>query len=159
MFDTVTGLPVHALVVHAVVVLVPLAAFGLIVVAVRPSWRRAYAPIVALLATAGLALVPVATRSGGKLEERLDAGGVVARQINDHQELGELVLWPTLAMWVLAVALVFLDRRRDGSKAATTAVAVLAVIAAVAAAGLVSLAGHRGSTAVWSCTIGSDACE
>ena len=159
MFDTVTGLPVHALVVHAVVVLVPLAAFGVIVVALRPSWRRTFAPVVALLATAALALVPVATRSGGKLEERLDASGVVARQINDHQELGELVIWPTLAMWVAAVALVFLDRRRDGSRALTAVVAVLAVIAAVTAAGVASLAGHRGSTAVWSCTIGSDACE
>ena len=34
MFDTFLGLPVHALVVHAVVVLVPLAALGLIAIAV-----------------------------------------------------------------------------------------------------------------------------
>ena len=83
------GLPVHALVVHAVVVLVPLAAVGLIAIAVRPSWRRAYAPLVAILATVGLALVPVATRSGEKLEERLNAGGVVAEQIEDHEDDGQ----------------------------------------------------------------------
>ena len=72
MFDTILGLPVHALVVHAVVVLVPLAAVGLIAVAVHPPWRRPYLPVVALLATAGLAMVPVATMSGQKLEERIE---------------------------------------------------------------------------------------
>ena len=95
----------HALVVHAVVVLVPLAALGLIAIAVRPALAQAYAPLVVVLATAGLALVPVATRSGAKLEERVNAGGVVAEQIEDHEEMGKLVIWPTLAMWVLAVAL------------------------------------------------------
>ena len=112
MFDTFRGLPVHALVVHAVVVLVPLAAIGLIAIAVRPSWRRAYAPVVVILATAGLALVPVATRSGAKLEERLNAGGVVAQQIEDHEEMAKLVIWPTLAMWIVAVTLLVMDRAR-----------------------------------------------
>ena len=112
MFDTIRGLPVHALVVHAVVVLIPLAAIGLIAIAVRPSWRRAYAPLVVILATIGLALVPVATRSGSKLEERLNAGGVVAEQIEDHEEMASLVIWPTLAMWVVAVTLLVMDRQR-----------------------------------------------
>lgn len=46
MFDLVNGLPVHPLVVHAVVVLLPLAIVGTILVAVRPTWRRAYGPLV-----------------------------------------------------------------------------------------------------------------
>jgi hypothetical protein len=154
VFDTILGLPVHALVVHAVVVLVPLAAVGLIAVAVRPVWRRAYGPLVVLLATAGLAMVPVATKSGQKLKERINAGGVVAKQIHDHEQMAKLVIWPTIAMWVLAVALVVLDRRgRTGRQ--TVVVAVLAVVAAVAAAAQVAVAGHLGSTAVWKCTIGS----
>ena len=37
----------------------------------------------------GLALVPVATRSGDKLEERLNAGGVVAQQIEDHEDMAQ----------------------------------------------------------------------
>jgi hypothetical protein len=153
MFDTVTGLPVHALVVHGVVVLVPLAAFGLVAIAVRPAWRRPYAPLVAALATIGLALVPVATRSGDELKERLNAGGVVADQIQDHQDMANRVLWPTVAMWLLAIALLVMDRRgRTGPQ--MTVVAVLSVVAAVGAATLVALAGHLGSTAVWKCTIG-----
>jgi hypothetical protein len=158
MFDTILGLPVHALVVHAVVVLVPLSALGVVAISVVPRWRQRFGVLVLLAATAGLAAVPVATKSGEKLEERIGASGVVARQIEDHQEIGELVLWPTLAMWVLAVALVLLHRRAGG-KGMVTVVAVLAAVAAVAAAGFVLRAGHLGSTAVWSCTIGSDACR
>jgi hypothetical protein len=158
MFDTVLGLPVHALVVHAVVVLVPLSATGVLAIAAVPRWRERFGTLVLLLSTAALVTVPVATRSGGELEERIGAGGVVKRQIEDHKEIGNLVLWPTLAMWVLAIALVLMSRR-SSAKGAVTAVAVLAAVAAVGAAGLVIRAGHLGSTAVWSCTIGSDACK
>ena len=157
MFDTVLGLPVHALVVHAVVVLVPLSALGVAVIAVVPRWRVRFGPLVLAVTTAGLALVPVATNSGEKLKDRINAGGVVKDQIDDHQMWGERVLWPTLALWVLAVALVILSRRHRPGRAVTVA-AVLAVLAAVAAVGTVGLAGHLGTTAVWSCTIGSEAC-
>ena len=158
MFDTVFGLPVHALVMHVVVVVVPLAAVGVVAIAAVPRWRARFGFVVLSLATAGLAAVPVATRSGGELEDRLGASGVVARQINDHQEMGELVIWPTLAMWVLAVALVVMHRQRRRGRAVKI-VAVLAALAALAAATQVTVAGHLGSTAVWSCTIGSDACD
>ena len=122
MFDTILGLPVHALVVHVVVVLVPLAAVGLIAVAVRPAWRRAYLPLVVACATIGLAAVPVATRSGQQLKARLNAGGEVAKQIHNHQQMGKLVIYPTIALWLLAIALLWLDRT-EGSKRATTIVA------------------------------------
>ena len=158
MFDTVLGLPVHPLVVHAVVVLVPLSAVGVVAISLVPRWRARYGVLVLLVATAALVMVPVATRSGESLEDRIDAGGVVARQIADHQEIAELVLWPTLAMWVLAAVLVLLTRqRRQGT--VVTLVAGLAVVAAVLAGAAVVRAGHLGSTAVWSCTIGSDACS
>jgi hypothetical protein len=158
MFDTVLGLPVHALVVHAVVILLPLSAAGVVAIAAVPRWRERYGTVVLLVSTAALVAVPVATQSGEKLQARLGASGVVARQIEDHQEIGKLVLWPTLAMWVLAIALVLRSRRRSARRA-VTAVAVLAAVAAVVAAGVVLRAGHLGSTAVWSCTIGSDACK
>ena len=153
MFDTFRGLPVHALVVHGVVVLVPLAAIGLIAIAVRPAWRRPYAPLVAALATIGLALVPVATKSGEKLQERVNAGGIVAAQIEDHEKMAKLVIWPTLTMWLVAVVLLVMERRgRTGRP--MTALAVVAVLAALAALGQVAVAGELGTTAVWKCTVG-----
>lgn len=156
MFDTVLGLPVHALVVHAVVVLLPVAALGVVAIAVVPRWRTRYGALVLAVTTAGLVMVPVATMSGTELEDRLDAGGVVRRQIDEHSELGSLVIWPTLVMWLLAIALVVMSRRRGR---AVSVVAVLAVVASLVTAGVVTRVGHLGSTAVWSCTIGSDACN
>jgi len=158
MFDTVLGLPVHALVVHAVVILVPLSALGVAAISVVPRWRVPFGPLVLAVTTAGLVMVPVATNSGERLRDRIDAGGVVKDQIENHLEWGYRVLWPTLALWVLAVALVLLARRRRPGRTVTL-VAVLAVVAAGASAGAVALTGHLGSTAVWSCTIGSDACS
>jgi hypothetical protein len=159
MFDTFMGLPVHALVMHAVVVLVPLSALGVVAIAVVPRWRERFGVLVVLLSTAGLAFVPVATRSGAALKDRINAGGVTAEQIDRHQQMGNLVLWPTLAMWVLAIALVLMSRGGRRRGAGVTLVAVLAVLGAGTAAVLVTLTGHLGSTAVWSCTIGSEACK
>jgi hypothetical protein len=141
-----------------VVILVPLSAAGVVAIAAVPRWRERFGTLVLLVSTAALVTVPVATRSGAKLEERIGAKGVVARQIDDHKEIGQLVLWPTIAMWALAIGLVLISRR-GSSKGAVTAVAVLAALAAIVAAGVVVRAGHLGSTAVWSCTIGSDACK
>lgn len=163
MFDTVLGLPVHALVVHAVVVLVPLSALGVAAIAVLARWRARYGPLVLAVTTAALVMVPVATNSGERLRDRIDAGGVVKDQIESHVAWGYRVLWPTLALWVLVLVLVLMTRPRGTGKVAAgpavKIVAGLALVAAVAAAGTVALAGHLGSTAVWSCTIGSEACS
>lgn len=157
MFDTIFGLPVHSLVVHGVVVIIPLAAAGLIVLALRPAWRRAYLPLVVALSTIGLVMVPVATQSGKALRERVNAGGVVAKQINDHVQAGGRVLIPTLLMWALSVALLVLTRRRRTGRPVTI-VAGLGAVAALLALAAVAIAGHLGSTAVWGCVVGGSAC-
>ncbi|MFH5824402.1 DUF2231 domain-containing protein [Georgenia sp. AZ-5] len=105
MFDVVQGLPLHVLVVHAVVVLIPLAAVGTIAVAAVPRWRRPYAPVVALLATAALAVIPVATRSGLALMRR------VGPPDGAHQALGQQLFWYVLPLAVLLWLLVVVDRR------------------------------------------------
>ena len=64
MFDLVNGIPLHPLVVHAVVVLLPLAVVGTIAIVLRPSWRVRYGPLVVLAAAVSTVLMPVATSSG-----------------------------------------------------------------------------------------------
>ncbi|MFD1504244.1 hypothetical protein FE374_04150 [Georgenia yuyongxinii] len=105
LFDLVTGLPVHALVVHAVVVLLPLVVAGTIAVALIPRWRRPYAPVVALLATAATAIIPVATQSGLALMRR------VGPPAGAHQTLGQQLIWFALPLTVLLWALVIADVR------------------------------------------------
>ncbi len=158
MFDVFRGLPVHALVVHAVVVLVPLSALGVVLIAVLPGWRERFGVAVLGLATAALVTVPVAVASGQQLKKRLNPSGVIAQQISDHEKMGRLVLLPTLAMWVLAIVLVLVTRRGMTGRLVTV-FAALAVLGAGAAAAQVAITGELGSKAVWNCTIYPASCQ
>ncbi|MFG1649348.1 DUF2231 domain-containing protein [Micromonospora sp. NPDC049275] len=153
MPDTVNGLPLHPLVVHAVVVLLPLAAIGVAALAVRPSWRGRYGWLVVLIAALATAAIPLATSSGEGLERRVGDPG-------EHAELGDTLLWFALPLLAAAVALVWLHRRGarpDGDVAGSrrlsgpvaVVIAVLAVV--VAAANLVQVyrVGDSGAKAVW----------
>lgn len=150
MFDLVNGLPVHPLVVHGVVVLLPLACLGTIAIAVRPAWRERYGVLVVACAAAATALVPVATSSGEALQKRVGAPGA-------HADLGGMLLWFAIPLLLLAAALVWIDRRRrtgHGSGRADSprvvqVVAVLAVVAAVAAGVQVYRVGDSGARAAW----------
>lgn len=104
MLDTVFGLPVHALVVHAVVVLLPLAALGAIAVTVVPRLMRGYGPLVAAATVAAVAAVPVATRSGQHLYDRKSASFTAAdvaeaALMERHRQLGhQLLPWAVLLL-------------------------------------------------------------
>lgn len=146
VFDTINGLPVHPLVVHAVVVLVPLAVLGTIVIAVVPKWRAPYGPFVVAAAAIGAALCPVATSSGESLEEHVGDPG-------SHAELGDQLVWFVLPVLILSAVLVWLARRpedrRPGPAWLPTAVAVVAVLASVACAVQVYRVGDSGARAAW----------
>ena len=151
MFDLINGLPVHPLVVHAVVVLLPLACVGTIAIAVRPAWRRRYGVLVVACAAAATVLIPVSTSSGEELEHRVGDPGV-------HAELGDQLIWFAIPLLVLSALLVWLDRRaavagddeapRDAGRAGQV-VAVLALVAAVATSVQVYRVGDSGARAAW----------
>lgn len=146
MFDTFNGLPVHPLVVHAVVVLLPLAVLGTIALALRPAWRVTYGPLLVVVAAAAVALCPVATSSGESLEERVGDPG-------QHAELGDQLVWFALPVLILAVVMAVLARRPAGRTPGPgwlpTAVAVVAVVAAVACGVQVFRVGDSGARAAW----------
>ncbi len=141
----VNGLPVHVLVVHAVVVLVPAAAVAACVMA---WWRRPphwLAVTTVLLALAAATSVPVAMRAGQWLKERVFVTDLVAR----HTALGRQ-LWPWttgLALSVLAVWYLRSRTTRHGRLALVAAVLTTAV--AVGASVQVVRIGESGSRAVW----------
>lgn len=149
--ETVFGLPVHPLVVHAPVVLIPLTALGLVAVAVVPRWRRPYGPLVAAGSVAAFFSALAARLTGEAFEESLDLGSPVAEKVEIHEQLGQMLPWFVLVQAVLAVALVLVDRRGAG-RAVVLTVAVLAVVAAGAATVQVVRTGHAGSEAVWNPT-------
>jgi hypothetical protein len=149
--DTVFGLPAHPLVVHAAVILLPLAAVGLVVVAATLRARRLYAPIVLGFALAATVAVGLAQQSGEALEDRV----VETELVEEHTEQGETVLpWAiaVAAMSAVVTAEPFL-RRRLGGLSTRTVTAVLLGASLIVAAGAtwtVIDVGHSGATSVWS---------
>jgi uncharacterized membrane protein len=149
MPETVGGVPIHPLVVHAVVVLLPLAAVGVLVLAVVPRWRRTFAPLVLAVTVVATALAPVAKKSGENLRDALGVGELVER----HAQLGTMTIWFALALLGAAVAVWWVARReragRPPPRGAAAAVSVVAVLVAAATLVQVVLVGHSGSKAVW----------
>jgi hypothetical protein len=146
MFDTISGLPVHVLVVHAVVVLLPLMSLATIAVAVRRRWRSA-APWVVLADAVVVVLAFAAKESGEVLQKRLSQ--FTPDVAHDHAEHGRFVPYFAVALLVAAV-LVWLTSR---SARLVPAAVVVAVLTGVAALGWTYLTGESGARAVWGQTV------
>ncbi|HXV94075.1 MAG TPA: DUF2231 domain-containing protein [Pseudonocardia sp.] len=144
---TVFGVPAHPLLVHAVVVLTPLAALGALVLAARPAWSRPYGFLVAAGALGGAVSATLAMLTGEQLEAAIDVTPEFAPVIEQHAQFGTLTVWTTWPFAVLAIAAVVADRRAGG--AAPRIVAALSAVSGVAAVVLTVLAGHSGADAVW----------
>ncbi|GAA2901549.1 DUF2231 domain-containing protein [Microbacterium esteraromaticum] len=147
----IAGLPLHPLLVHAVVVLTPLTALAVAIAGVWPAARHrlGYAPPVAALLVAGL--VPVTVLAG---EELADSVGMTPA-IERHEALGEMLIPWTIALLVAAVAVAASDRMLPRLRHTSTAravaiiVPVLAVVTAVGTIAVTVLTGDAGARAVW----------
>jgi uncharacterized membrane protein len=142
MFDLINGVPVHPLVVHAVVVLLPLAILGTVAIAVRPAWRRQYGHLVVAVAAAATILIPVATSSGEALEKHVGDPG-------RHARLGDQLIWFAVPLLLLDLVLVHLSRRGHRRGNLLTVLAALSVVAALAAGVQVYRVGDSGARAAW----------
>jgi hypothetical protein len=153
--ETVGGVPVHPLVVHAVVVLLPLAAVGVIVIAAVPRWRRALGFTVLCVTVVATGLVPVATESGEQLEDSIGGGELVER----HSELGETLIYFAVPLLLVAIVLWWSGRRASdqprSASAMSVVLAVVAMVVGLAAIVQVVRVGHSGAEAVWSGVVAS----
>jgi hypothetical protein len=148
--------------VHLPVVLVPLALLGLLVAVVRPAWRVALGPVVAVVAGIGFIGAIIASNSGEALEDDLaETGMTITDAIRDHGEMGERVpliaglFFVLVLVWVLVAAW----RRRAGDERATAklrspkvvlaALLSLSVLAGTVATVSVIRTGHSGAESVW----------
>lgn len=144
------GLPAHPLVVHAAVVLLPLAAVATLICAAMPRARRPYAPIALGLALVATLAVGLAQGSGEALEERVDE----TELIEEHAEEGERLLPWAVAIAVAAAAVTGLPvvaRRRPTwpASALTATVVVVALVAGIGGTWTVVEIGHSGAKATW----------
>ena len=114
---TIDGIPVHPLLVHVIVVLLPLAALGGLVIAARATWRRRFGLAVLALTAVGVATVPLATKTGNQLKSVLPANPAIQR----HADLGNNLLPFALAFGVAVLLLVIAGRLADRERGADTA--------------------------------------
>jgi hypothetical protein len=153
MLDTFQGLPVHSLIVHATVVMVPAAAFMVGLAAVYPRFRTWIGPGPALASIVAVILVPLSTMSGDQLFSRLKAhgySGEVIKLIEHHQQLAGTLKYLIVPFALVAIADYFLRRRGQLAPTAMILIAVLEVALSVAVLVDVALIGHAGAVATWS---------
>ena len=150
MLDTIFGLPVHPLIVHATVVIVPTATFLVALAALYPRFRTWAGPVPALAALLSCVLVPLSTGSGEALQEHVRETSLVEQ----HQEIAGTLIWFVIPLAAIAVLGYWMQRKANAGTAASTglvaAVAVTSVLLAGATLVDVALIGHSGAKASWS---------
>jgi hypothetical protein len=156
----IDGLPVHPLVIHAVVVFVPLTALVAVLYAAVPQWRWALRGVLIGLTAISVVTAVVAASSGDALLEARD-GLRSLPAVEDHVEAGNrlrnamfgFAVIALLAVWRLGGPSPLTSGRggrevRSGS-AVDVLLAVVLALAAVAIGLAAFFAGHSGATAVW----------
>lgn len=162
MFDTFADLPLHAIVVHATVVLVPMTAVVVLLAAFWPRFRRWAGLLPAVLGLVALGLTPLSTESGESLQGRVGENAAIER----HASLGEGLLGWTIALAVLGLVLTWVWWREraarvdgaqrpavPGGRGVAVVVAAAALVSSVGAGIQVVEVGHTGAQAVWQDTI------
>lgn len=139
----ILGLPLHPLVVHAAVVLVPLAALGTLVIALSARARKRYGSLVALGSVVAFGSVIGARVTGEDFAGTTTGEGA----LGTHMYWGLLAPWPTAALAVTSILLALAGR--GNSRPLILATGILAVLSALASLAVVVLVGHSGATAVW----------
>lgn len=146
ILDSVAGLPVHPLIVHGAVVLVPLAALGLMLMAVRPAFSRRFGVLVVIVAGVAAVASVAAKLSGEALAERVGTPEV-------HAELGDVLPLVALGIFVLGLVFWLVDRGIPGNKHRPAWLMVYAIVLFLASAFAIYWTirvGHSGAEATWS---------
>jgi cytochrome b involved in lipid metabolism len=146
-FNTIMGLPVHPLIVHASVVLLPLSALGLLTLIVVPKWRKSpldWLVMLGLVAGAGATFVAK------------ESGEALAAEVGNpktHSQLGDVMPLFAFGLLVLGLVWFFLEkaaaRRGSGRSTLANVVAVLCVLAIGLNLVWIFRVGHSGAEAVW----------
>lgn len=158
MFDVIGDMPLHALVIHAVVIGIPLATLLALLFALPRTRNWARWPL-ALVAVGSLASAFVARASGPSLKAalKIETGNPVGDLIAVHAQLANqlVVIMAVFAVLAVANALVVTRRSADtpsGRRTIDVVLPILLVVVALLAAIWVFRVGDVGARAVWNPT-------
>ncbi|MBO3142526.1 cytochrome b5 domain-containing protein [Dermatophilus congolensis] len=171
-FDLIGGLPVHALTLHATVVLLPLALIALIaVIFTKRIQPRLRTPITIVVMLVGL-LTLVTKESGEALEHRIGDPGVHAEYADILTLVTGLTVLATMLWWLLGFFAARKAHQADSPEPlhteestsephrktpsaspmlsiASQVLGLLIAVLSVATLILVVMVGHTGATATW----------
>ena len=142
MPETIGGLPLHPLIVHATVVLLPLSALGLLILIAVPRWRRTYGWLVLIGLLLSFVAAVVSKESGENLAARIGIS-------QTHADWGDR-LAPIAGILLLAAAVWYWRVRRGVTGALTVISAIVAALLAIGAIAVTVVVGHSGAEAAWS---------
>lgn len=145
LFGIVAGLPLHPLVIHVSVILIPLVAISALVMSYLPSFSRRYGKAIFSLALIAQGSLFLSRTTGQALTKILE------KDMGRHADLGEITPFVTLPM----VALIYLRFRMDRSGASFGSVlvrrltSIALILSSLASIAIVILVGHSGAVSVW----------
>ena len=140
------GLPLHPLIIHAVVVLVPVSALGVIFLLVFPRFAPTFSPLILILLIASTVAGFIAENSGQSLSNRVGYPG-------DHAEQGERLAKLILLFTLLYITWFVIYRKsikfKSADKLLKNTLSVLLLLAAIASTTLTFIVGHSGAKVTW----------
>ncbi|WP_210508934.1 DUF2231 domain-containing protein [Naasia sp. SYSU D00057] len=149
---SVNGLPLHPLLVHSVIALVPLTAIAVVLHVLWPAARRRLGAVTPLLGLALAVATPVTVLAGRDL--RAQVGPIPA--VDRHAALGETMTFWAVGLLAVSAAAYAWFRWRDRLRLSRSTVVVLTAVLAVVSIGvsigalaMVVLVGDSGARAVW----------
>jgi hypothetical protein len=154
-----SGLPAHPLFLHVPVILIPIAAIGAVLLAIRPEWIPRHGVWLAVLTLAALVGTILTMGAGAALRDALGGGfGPDASLIDRHAHAADILRILTFGLTLALILTVLAYRRPLGvaavdrllarSEARVALRAALATLA-VASAYFVFHTGDLGAKAVW----------
>ena len=147
---TLFGLPAHALLNHAIVVLVPLLALLEILSALWPAERRRLVWLNLALAAAVVVLTPLTVSAGEWLYNQTSEHSPI---LETHEERAQWAIYFAIGLLVVAVVQAVQHRIESRSsepkKVLAIVVAVVAVVVGVWSTFGVVMIGDAGARAVW----------
>lgn len=159
---TINGLPMHPLLVHAAVVLVPISALMALVGAVWPAARRKMGIVTPILVTVAAAATALTMQAGEALAETVKETALVKAHVEGGEAAVPWIVLLVAAAWLQWAWFAFGKKRHAagakpvlGATAAKVLPIVVAVLLAVGAIGSIAAVisiGDAGAKAVWSTT-------
>lgn len=147
---TINGLPLHPLLIHATVVLVPLAAVAATLGTLWPAARKKLGIVTPIIATIAAAAMALTIEAGEWLKEHVVTTDLVEAHIRIGKTAVPWILLLVASTWLQWAWFAYGKKRfPDASKAVPIVLASLVMVGAVGSTVAIIVIADAGAKAVW----------